>query len=340
MRWLLWVVVAAGAIWSGVWFAASAALDRAARAAFAGAGAQGILASEAGIAVRGFPNRLDLTVTAPRLADPMTGAAWEAPFAQGFALVYRPWHLIGVVPAGQRLTLPDGTALTVERGTARASLVFDLATALPLDRFVLAWDGPAVVRERAGLPPVAVAADSLRLATRRDPSRALWHEIGLEVAGLAPDAAVTAALPAGSGLPGAIEAVRLRAFAGLSAPLDRFAGQTRPGLTGLELREASLRWGALTVSAQGALAADAEGLAEGRVDIRIEPWPLALEAAVAAGLVRPELAPTWAEVARRLAETSPDPQRLDLPLTFARGRMALGPLPLGPAPRLAPGAGG
>jgi hypothetical protein len=134
--------------------------------------------------------------------------------------------------------------------------------------------------------------------------------------------------------------VRLRAFAGLSAPLDRFAGQTRPGLTALELREASLRWGALTVSARGQVAADAEGLAEGRIDIRIAPWPLALEAAVAAGLIRPELAPTWAEIARRLAEGSADPDRLDLPLTLARGRAALGPLPLGPAPRLAPGPGG
>ncbi|HMO70657.1 MAG TPA: DUF2125 domain-containing protein [Paracoccaceae bacterium] len=340
MRWLLWVVVAAGLIWSGVWYAASVALDRAARQAVAAAGAQGLIVAEEGIAVRGFPNRLDLTVTAPRLADPVTGAAWQAPFVQLFALVYRPWHLIAALPAGQRLTLADGTAMVVEAGRLQASVVLEPVSALPLDRAVLAGEGLALVLERPEAAPAALAASRLNLAMRRDPSRAGWHEIGLVVADLAPDAAVMAALPPGAGLPPAIGAIRLRAFAGLTAPLDRFAGETRPRLTALELREASLRWGALTVTAEGAVVADAAGQAEGRIDIRIEPWPLALDAAVAAGLIRAELAPTWAELARRLAETSPDPARLDLPLTFARGRTAIGPLPLGPAPFLAPAAGG
>lgn len=344
MRWLLWVVVAAGVLWSGVWFAASSALDRAVRAAQAGLAAQGIVASDQGIAVRGFPNRLDLTVTSPRLADPVTGAAYGAPFMQLFTLVYRPWHLIVALPPEQRLTLPGGTEALLRAGKLRASLVAEPALSLPLDRLVLAGEalaltlaGPAAGPAKG---PVTIEAAALNLASRRDPSRAGWHEIGLEISALSPDPAVLAALPPGTGLPPAVDFIRLRAFAGLSAPLDRHAGRTRPHLTALELREASLRWGGLTVSARGALAADAAGQAEGRIDIRIEPWPLALRAAVASGLLRPELAPTWAEMARRLAETSPDPDRLDLPLTFARGRMALGPLPLGPAPFLGRGAGG
>jgi hypothetical protein len=35
-----------------------------------------------------------------------------------------------------------------------------------------------------------------------------------------------------------------------------------------------------------------------------------------------------------LAAQTGDPEDLDLPLVFANGRMSLGPLPLGPAPRM------
>jgi len=55
---------------------------------------------------------------------------------------------------------------------------------------------------------------------------------------------------------------------------------------------------------------------------------------LAAGLIKPEVAPTWVNVFALLAAQTGDPEDLDLPLVFAKGRMSLGPLPLGPAPRM------
>lgn len=343
MRWLIWAVVAAALVWSGVWLAGSTVLRRAAGDAAQDLVARGLAERAPDVAVRGYPNRLDLTLSGIALADPASGLRYEAPFLQVFALVYRPWHVIAALPPEQRLTLPDGTAATLTAGRLRLSVVAEPATALPLDRLVFEGEGLRLVLAGPEAPAPAAAGTgaatglalaTLQLATRRDPSRLNWHELDLAAAGLAPDPAFFAALPEGRSLPPEIARLHLRAFAGLSAPLDRFAGRTMPRLAALDLTEALLDWGTLRISAAGSLAPDAQGLAEGRIDIRIDDWPAALDAAVAAGLIRPEIAPTWAEFARRLTEGSDDPMRLDLPLVYARGRASLGPLPLGPAPRL------
>ncbi|HSF64747.1 MAG TPA: DUF2125 domain-containing protein, partial [Paracoccaceae bacterium] len=102
MRWLLWIVVAAATLWSGYWFAGSRALERGAVQAIAMQAAQGFV-SQADVSVQGFPNRFDLTLTEPRFGDPARGLVWEAPFAQLFALSYKPWHLIAAFPPEQRL---------------------------------------------------------------------------------------------------------------------------------------------------------------------------------------------------------------------------------------------
>lgn len=324
MRWLLWIVVAASALWSGYWFAGRAAVERGAQGALEAAAAQGFVA-QAGIAVQGFPNRFDLTLTEPRLGDPARGLLWEAPFAQVFALSYKPWHLIAVLPPEQRLMTPAG-AFALTAGDLRASLVSAPSPDLPLERLAVAGQALALV----GPDGSRLSAESARLATRRDASAPHAHEVGLDVTGLAPDPA-RAAL---AGLPPAAETLRIVAVAALTAPLDRHAGTVPPMLDRLTLREVTFRWGPAALSATGEIVADAQGRAQGTIDIRITDWRRMLDAATALGLIRPEMAPTWAEMARRLAEAAGSGDDLSLPLRMEGGRLSLGPLPLGAAPQL------
>lgn len=324
MRWLLWIVVAASALWSGYWFVGRAAVERGTQQALDAAAAQGFIA-QAGIGVQGFPNRFDLTLTEPRLGDPATGLVWEAPFAQIFALTYKPWHLIAVLPPEQRLVTPAGT-FSLTAGDLRASLVSAPSADLPLERLAVAGQALALV----GPGGARLAADSVRLATRRDASAPHAHEVGLDVTGLAPDPA-RAAL---AGLPPVAETLRIVAVAALTAPLDRHAGTAAPKLDRLTLREMTFRWGPAALSATGEIVADAQGRAQGTVDIRITDWRRMLDAATALGLIRPEMVPTWAEMARRLAEAAGSGDDLALPLRMEGGRLSLGPLPLGAAPQL------
>lgn len=324
MRALLWISVLLVGLWSGYWFVGKAAVDRAAVAFFETAPQQGLHATHGGLSVVGYPSRFDLTVTDPVLRDLRSGASWQAPFVQILSLSYRPWHVIAAFAPRQSIGLP-GQDLTLVSEKLQASVVVTPNTALTLDRTTLVGTGLGLT-STAGW---ALRTDELRFGTRADPSRSNTQDIGLEILGLTPDPQLAALLP---DLPQVAERLYVTGFVGFSAPLDRFAGQTRPTVTQVELKEASLTWGPLAVVAKGDLAVD-NGMPEGRIDIRVQGWRAMMPLIAATGVVKPEVVPTIERMLETLASQSGEAEMLDLPLIFTGGQMRLGPLPLGPAPR-------
>ena len=332
MRAVMVVVLVLGVVWGGYWVAGSIALQKGAEAWFAGQAAQGLSATNSKIEVDGFPNRFDLTVSDVHLADPVSGYGWDAPFAQVFSMTWKPWHLIAALPDSQTITLPD-QAIGLASTKLQGSLKLVPGAALALDAVVV--DGAGLVAtSSAGWVIKAARAE---LATRQDASVANGHEMNLTVTGLVPDPALMAALAGTSDLGALVEVAQVDLVAGFSAPIDRFAGAARPQVVTLTLKDGQLRWGDLVVEVKGAVAADAEGLAEGRLDIHIENWRKLLPPAVAMGLFKAEVAPTVENMMQLLAQGG---TTLDLPLVMKAGRMSLGPIPLGPAPRLSRGAQG
>jgi hypothetical protein len=326
MRAIFALVVILAVAWCGYWFVGARFVMQGAEAALVAARAQGLRAGAGDLAVSGFPNRFDLTVTAPDLADPASGFGWTAPFVQVFALTYRPWHVIAAFAPEQQIATPAGV-FTLTAGKLQASLRARPTAALPLDRMTLIGSD-LTLRGPGG---VSLAAPVLRFATRDLDGTGLRHEIGLEVTGLVPDPGL---LPEDTGLPAVLDRLHLDADLTFSAPIDRNAPQTRPELTGLSLHEALLVWGDLALHATGDLVPDAAGLAEGSLTLRATNWQRLLPAMVAAGLVKPEVVPTWTRMLTALAQQSGDPAVIDLTLRMSGGRVSLGPLPLGPAPRL------
>ena len=248
MRRLIWAVLAVSGLWGGYWFVGSTALERAARGWLAAA-APGVTATAVDVA--GFPNRFDLTLTDLRVGK-AGEVVWHAPFLQLLMLSYKPWHLIAAFPPGQTVTLADGTVLAVTADKLHASLVVTPTRAVALDRIVVAGDGLGVAVD--GTPGLSL--DSLRFATRLDPARVDTHEIGLDLNGLRPAAAVLTALP-DRPLPKGDASVHVDAFLGFSAPLDRFAGATQPVPVLIEVHEARLVWDDIVIGATGRLIPDA-----------------------------------------------------------------------------------
>ena len=332
MRGFMVAVLALGVLWGGYWFVGSSALQKGVEGWFAGQVAAGRVAGNSGVEVHGFPNRFDLTVTDVHLADPVTGIGWDAPFAQVFSMTWKPWHLIAALPNTQTMTLPD-QSVVVESTKLQGSLKLVPGVALALDTAVV--DGADLVAT-SSLGWILRAA-RVEVASRRDASAADGHEVNVKVTGLVPDAALLAGVP---GLPGVVEVAQVDVVAGFSAPIDRFAPDTRPQLVALTVKNATVRWGDLLVAAKGAVAADAQGLAEGRIDIHIEGWQKLVPVAVAMGLIKAEVTPTAEKMMGLMAAQSADGKSLDLPLVLAAGRMSLGPVPLGPAPRMTNGPQG
>ncbi|MDP3341189.1 DUF2125 domain-containing protein [Frigidibacter sp.] len=327
MRALLWITTAAAVLYGGYWVAGSIAMRRGAEAALADLQTQGI-AGPAEITLRGFPSRFDLTVEPVALRS---GAVeWSAPFVQLFMLAYRPTHLIAVWPHEQTLTLA-GLPLAITSTDMRASAVVGVSGDLPLDRTVFIAEDLAI---NAGAD-LGVSLTEARMATRATDAGRLVHDLGAELLGLQLSPGLrNAADPAGT-LPEVMDSLRLNAALTLDRPLDRHAASAPPRPVALDLRDLSLRWGDLSLTASGQLDRGADGRLQGRIDIDADHWREILALAVATGLVRKELAPTYAAALEQLAAVSGnDPDRLQVPLVLSGGWITLGPLPIGIAPRI------
>ena len=106
-------------------------------------------------------------------------------------------------------------------------------------------------------------------------------------------------------------------------------------LEGVDIRDIALTWGRLDIRGRGSLAVDAEGFAEGRVELRARNWEDMLAVAESSGALNPTLAGALRGGLALLARLSGDRDALDVPLEFEGGVARLGPIPIGAAPRLA-----
>lgn len=323
MRGLIWLVVLASLAWGGYWFVGSRALEKGAVAWFASQNDNGLIAENENLSVRGFPNRFDLTVTEPLLLDPDTGYGWRAPFVQLFALSYQPWKVIAAFPPEQTISVP-GQDIAITSAKLQASASLAPSSPIGVERSVLVGDAVSASSTMGW----SVSAQTLRLATRALDADGLDQEIGLEALEVTPDPSLAAALP---DLPPTLSKMRLDAIVGFLPGQD---GDAPPRVSGIDVKEVLITWGDFALFGKGRIAANDQGVGEGRIELRLTNWRLVLPLAVASGAISAEALPTWERALGLLAQQSGDGSDLVLPLTMQQGRMSLGPVPIGPAPRL------
>lgn len=320
MRILTWVVVLMAAVYGGYWFVASKAAREGAQTALDEAAARGIVVAHQGLDLAGFPSRFDLTLTEPRVNG--AGWRWQAPFAQVFALSYSPWKLISALPNNQQLEIA-GQGIEIASTRMQASLFLHPQTALPLDRFDAVVEGVSL-RSDAGWA-FGFANANASLIAQEGGAQAAFRMLEI-----VPDQRIGMAL--NGALPAVVERFDLLADLTLTAPLGLRSAPVE--ITRFNLREAHLIWGPLKLTAVGAVVPDAQGLAEGTLDLRVDGWRDGLAAAEAAGVVPEQFRVMLRSMLENLAAQSAEPDVLKLPLVMAQGQMRLGPLPLGPAPQL------
>ena len=334
MRKLMFLLVLLTVLWSGYWFAGSSMIRGAAEEWFAAQAAGGMTAEKTALTVAGFPNRFDLSAEGITFADPASGIGWDAPFAQVFAMTWKPWHIIAALPPTQVVTLPDQT-ITIASEGLRASGRVRPAGNLPL-AMAIAESGAILATSSQGW---TAGADTAVLSLGAAAGKANAYDIAVDIAGLAPDPALLQQLVAGGDLPPAIAEIRLRATATLTAELDRHAGDTSPRLAAVDLTDTLVTWGDVLLTATGSIAPDDQGYAAGRIAFSVTNWRKMMPMLVASGSVKPELARTVETMLDGLARQTGDAEVLKLPLVMKDGWMSMGPLPLGPAPVLMPPAG-
>ncbi|MEI4473631.1 DUF2125 domain-containing protein [Frigidibacter sp. MR17.24] len=333
---MIWLLALLALGWSAYWVAGSRLVLQGARAALAQAVAAG-RADPAELSIAGFPNRFDLTAQPIVLRSAGNWAEWQAPRIDLYALGWRPNRVIFDLPAAQRLRLGRLSA-RLQVAAARGSVAVGFSPALPLEQAVLVT-GPGEIRAEAAAAEGPITAfDSLRLATRATDATGLRQQLGLEIANLALPAAVQAQMGA---LPARIDRLHADVTVTLPAPIDRAAlSGPLPRPQAFEVTDLSLALGPATLAASGQLSLGADGVLDGALQLEAANWNDLLTLAVASGLVDRDIARTYGRALDGLAQlTGARDGRLQVPLTISKGFMSLGPLPLGPAPRLPPAQG-
>lgn len=309
--------------WCVWWVAATFALNIGLSSTLSGLTSRGWTAEAETGGLAGFPARLVLPLRALAVRAPDGAPAFEAPRMRVEAAAWNPFRA-GASWSEARLDLATRAGrIEFASGDGRAGIGVAPGPALLLASASL----EARDLRSEGLPldgAAAVSAEGMRVEGAR-------YVLRLRGSGLGLAGPVRALLDPEGRRPAAIDEAVLDAELGLDRPLS-LLGLQATRLAMVDLRSLEIVWGSVALSASGRIAVDGAGLPEGTLTLASASWRELLALAVAGGLLAPESART-AEQAMSFLERDGS---LSLPLTFTGGLMALGPIPLGPAPRLIP----
>lgn len=314
LRILLTLAVIATAAWGGYWFVGARALDRTVTQLLTD---HPVLTAEEHV-IRGFPNRFDLTLTAPRIQS--GSLAWQAPFLQVFALSYRPHHLIVVFPNDQQASVPGQTAV-LHSEDARASLVMTPELALPLERSALVVQAP-----RLQLDGATHHAETLRIASRANDAR--LHDAVIEIEAAFPDPAMMAQIDPGNHWPRRYDILRLEGEVQLDRPLDRQAlVGTLPRPVAVRFTGARLAFDGVDLRVAGDVEPDELGRLSGPVRLTVTGWPALLERLADAGMIDANQAGFLRPMLAGMADPE-TPEAIELDLSLRDGALTIGPVTL------------
>lgn len=333
MRLLVILVLSASGLWSGYWWVGSTAQKSALQSWLDERRAAG-WAADGTVSVTGFPNRFDAIVQNLTLADPNSEWAWAAPEFQILALSYKPNHIIAVWPGTQTIASPQekiDITSEVMRGSVRFAPSTDLALQETLNEM-------RAVTATSSLGWRATLAEGQLAIRRSEPGTApdFGYDVYFHARNLGlPDPVKDALDPAGL-LPATVANAELRLTPVFDDVWNLPAVEGRkPQLTTLNIGNAALAWGAMELGVKGRLDTDGDGFATGEINVIAKNWRDMLALATTAGMIPEGMGQSVERGLSVLAQTTGDTNLLDVTLSFRGGRIWLGPIPIGPAPRLA-----
>ena len=326
------VLLVATAGWFGWWWLAAQGQKAALNAWLDERREAGWQAEALSIDVGGFPNRVDADLTEIALADPGSGWAWNAPRLAIYQIIYKPTEAIVIWPEEQRIAAP-GARATLRSELMRASFSFETTEALTLERNSFEVRNGAIAADAGWTAGVDYYNHHIRPSTGDIGPNA--YEFVAEATNLRLPDFIRRTIDPSNALPPAIEAIRIEGAAAFDTPLDRHAFErVKPQLTALTLLPSEGVWGDLALRMSGAITADSSGYAEGSFSISAKNWEDMLDAAVISGAINKSLSDALKLGLGFVARLSGGRNTLDVALTFEAGYTKIGPVPLGPAPRL------
>lgn len=330
MRRLIRVFIFVALIWSAYWFVAGFGLRSAITGWFDNQQNLGWQADFSNVETAGYPTQHVTRLISPALADPVNGTAWSADWIEFQSPAIWPGRqVLRLADTPQRFSYFDQTSI-VQGDALQAELQLQPGVALTLEKMALTADAWSITEETHPL----AAGDTLALVMEQtsDPNA---YAITARADGFTPGDDLRDLMRSASSLPQSFETLELDMTAAFDKPWDRSAlEQGRPQPRVIDLRLAEVKWGELRLFAAGQLDVDSQGIPTGEIAIKAENWRDMIAMANAAGALPDQAVDPVTRALNFMAGLGGNPNALDLQLNFRDGFVALGPLPLGPAPRL------
>jgi len=311
---------------TGVWFSMRGTVDLRLTAAQDALRKAGYDVAWSSRSVTGYPFRLDVTLIEPRIRD-VSGWALAAPRLEAEAYTLTPGSWIIAAPQGLEFTRPRGGPVAVKGDLIRASLTHlnNHPPNVSFEGVKLAFTpGP-------GAQPFALStADRVEFHLRAGPDD---------------EGGMFAKVDGGKARPGGLLArvagdkPVAMAWNSTMSKVGAFKGDTWPAAVRgwsdaggrMTVRNAGITAGEAVLGAQGgSLFAGPDGLMRGELDLSLRRAPVAIAALGESGAITPEAASAAAAVAMARQEG----EATRIPLVFEAGRTTLGPVAVGPAPRV------
>jgi len=330
LTFFLLLLILAAIAWGVFWIFGARTVENVMNDWLAERRAEGWVAEASALETRGFPNRFDTTFEGLELADPDTEVGWSAPAFQLLSLSYKPNHVIAVWPGQQTFSTPDAS-YTMSAETMRGSIIISPSLSLETQSSTIEIAAASVTSTKGWTADLGSGQISMR--ARPDAAQAHTYDLYFTFSELDPGDAFLAPLKGVAGLPRVIDAVSMTATGSFDKAWDLSAVEVaRPQLRALTINQITARWGDLLLVGGGALEVSVDGTPTGDLEFEATNWRDMVDIAEATGAITPDAARGITRALSLMANLSGDPEQLDLTVSFRRGVMFLGPIPVGAAP--------
>lgn len=328
---MIGLIVVLAVLWGGWWAVATAGLQRGIVKWFDARRAEGSQADLESVTKQGFPLHIAAQLRDVALSDPGTETGIALSRLDLSTPIYWPGYVTVTMPENPITVTRSPLRATVQAQGASADLRLRPGTALALESLAL----------RAGAWTVdtglgsAMGAQTLSVGAVQQNAGSPVYDVTLDADMLTPGTVLRDGLGIAQDWPAAFETVTAAMTVTFDRVWDRRAlSRRRPQPRAIQLSHAQFVWGSVEIRASGEITVDEKGLATGAVSVQAEDWPVMLDMAQSAGYLRADFRPQAEQMLAALAQMSGQTTALDLTITLKDGRMSMGFVPLGRAPRI------
>jgi hypothetical protein len=324
------IVVLGAVLWSGYWAIAAYGIRSGLAAWFETQRSDAWQADYANITTTGYPLKVTTTLDQPALADPGTGVAWQADNLTLTAPAWWPGHVTVAFPqTAQRLSYLDQSLNLTTTDTTAAMRLKPGSQLEVQDLSLLAGEWGLV----QGDGTLFGASDLIVSAQQTE--RPEEYRMNVSATGFQPGSIPRATMRLPDSWPLVFDTLALDMTVAFDRVWDRTAlEQSRPQPRAITLKLLEANWGELRLLATGDVTVDDNGVPTGQVAIKASNWRDMLALAKESGSVSPDIIDATESVVGMLAQLSGNGETLDVKVGLRDGYMLLGPVPIGPAPRL------